>query len=297
MRGVGEVADAILLDVPEPKTRATASSSKRGGDGDDFFVERSSVARTKPKAAAAELDPSVLPSTNEIPFSLAHTRLNADVAPELRGLQPDMDPHLRQVLEALEDDAFVASGAGDAEDGDWLGELVETGEVGSMMEVEEYDFAEWGIDDDNYPLPAPREVDEEEEEDEEEGDEQPEESWQDRFRAFKRSEEKQRAEADAASNDDDDDDDERGSEGRDTLGGLPAMSVRGGKKRRKGQSDASGYSMSSSSMFRNKGLSTLDDQFDQVRGSSSSDGDLNVDTAFHPHFSPIPPPPPSLPKD
>ncbi|EEB89686.1 hypothetical protein MPER_12189 [Moniliophthora perniciosa FA553] len=43
------------------------------------------------------------------------------------------------------------------------------------------------------------------------------------------------------------------------------MSVIGGKKRRrKGTSDASGYSMSSSSMYRNEALKTLDERFDQV---------------------------------
>ena len=55
------------------------------------------------------------------------------------------------------------------------------------------------------------------------------------------------------------------SEGGDTIGDLPQLSVIGGKKRRKGTSDASGYSMSSSSMFRNQGLTLIDEQFEQVR--------------------------------
>jgi len=54
------------------------------------------------------------------------------------------------------------------------------------------------------------------------------------------------------------------SDGGDTLGSLPAMSVIGGKRRRKGTSDASGYSMSSSSMYRNEALQTLDERFDQM---------------------------------
>ena len=54
------------------------------------------------------------------------------------------------------------------------------------------------------------------------------------------------------------------SEGGDTVGALPKLLVVGGKRRRKGTSDASGYSMSSSSMFRNEGLTLLDERFDQV---------------------------------
>ena len=54
------------------------------------------------------------------------------------------------------------------------------------------------------------------------------------------------------------------SEGGDTLEQLPSISVIGGKKRRKGTSEASGYSMSSSSMFRNEGLTLLDERFDQA---------------------------------
>jgi len=64
------------------------------------------------------------------------------------------------------------------------------------------------------------------------------------------------------------------------------MSVIGGKRKksRKGTSEASGYSMSSSSMFRNEALQTLDERFDQMilkqyneddegEGISSNDGD------------------------
>jgi protein LTV1 len=56
------------------------------------------------------------------------------------------------------------------------------------------------------------------------------------------------------------------SEGCDTVGSMPQFSVIGGKRRRRGSSEASGYSMSSSSMFRNAGLTTIDERFDQVCG-------------------------------
>ena len=58
---------------------------------------------------------------------------------------------------------------------------------------------------------------------------------------------------------------DRYSEGGDIVGSMPQFSVIGGNKRRNGSSEASRYSMSSSSMFRNAGLTMIDEQFDQVR--------------------------------
>jgi protein LTV1 len=81
------------------------------------------------------------------------------------------------------------------------------------------------------------------------------EGWEARFARFK----KEQKVAEQARSDIDE-----SSDGGDTVGTLPQFSVIGGKKRRKGSSEASGYSMSSSSMFRNAGLTTLDERFDQV---------------------------------
>lgn len=83
--------------------------------------------------------------------------------------------------------------------------------------------------------------------------ERDEENWEARFAKFKRA---QKAASDI----------DGYSEGGDTVGTLPQFSVLGGKKRRKGSSDASGYSMSSSSMFRNEGLTMLDERFEEVSG-------------------------------
>ena len=54
------------------------------------------------------------------------------------------------------------------------------------------------------------------------------------------------------------------SKGGDTVGSIPQFSVVGGKKRRKGSSEVSGYSMSSLSMFRNAGLTMVDERFDRM---------------------------------
>ena len=214
LRPVGVKEDnveSILIAAPSTSKSSKKSASKKVG----FNL--------------SELPDGVLASENEMP----RTYEGQQAIPEsISGFRPDMDAHLRQVLEALEDDAFVDDGLED----DFFGELVAGGERGSDEEVD-FEFNE----------------DETEEQDQEEGHENDGEfSWQNDFAKFK----KQAKQADS---------DDEHSEGGDTVGTLPAMSVIGGKKRRKGTSDASGYTMSSSSMYRNDALQTLDARFDQVR--------------------------------
>ncbi|KAH7107124.1 Low temperature viability protein [Auriculariales sp. MPI-PUGE-AT-0066] len=176
---------------------------------------------------------------------------------ELQGLQPDMDPHLRQTIEALEDDAFVDD---DLDGDDFFAALVNDGERDDD-EDPGFVFTEDGLGDDEQPA-----------EDNPEDD-----SFEARFRRFKQS-----RTAGGVVGDEDDDDDDEGSnvltERADTVSGLPKLPVVGGKRRRKGASDASGYSLSSSSMFRNQGLTDLDERFDAVErqyeeGYSDEDDD------------------------
>ncbi|KAG6874422.1 hypothetical protein C0995_015158 [Termitomyces sp. Mi166 len=202
----------------------------------------SSKSKAAKKAKGIEmrdLPEGVLASKSALP---RRTYESQQAIPEsIAGFQPDMDPHLRQVLEALDDDAFVKD---DLED-DFFAELVADGERGSDEEVD-YEF------EDGYQAPSGSTHDE--------GEELP---WEERFARFKQSRHKQ------AGSDDGYD----GSEGGDTVGTLPAISVIGGKKRRKGTSDASGYSMSSSSMYRNEALQTLDERFDQIMIKQYADDD------------------------
>ncbi|THV06537.1 Low temperature viability protein [Dendrothele bispora CBS 962.96] len=185
-----------------------------------------------------DLPQEALPSTSELPRTYESQQA---IPSSISGFQPDMDPHLRQVLEALEDDAFVD----DQIEDDFFGELVKEGERASDEEFD-YEFHESGI---------PEDVDEVGDHDENEGED---ESWEARFAQFKKAQKT----AQAPSSDDED----LVSEGEDTVPGLPQFSVIGGKgkKRRKGSSEASGYSMSSSSMYRNEALQTLDERFDQL---------------------------------
>ncbi|KAJ6486159.1 Low temperature viability protein-domain-containing protein [Mycena vitilis] len=193
---------------------------------ESVLVEAPAAKKTKGKGIVLkDLPEGVLASTSELPRTYESQQA---VPASIAGFQPDMDPHLRQVLEALEDDEFVED---DLED-DFFGELVADGERGTDEEVE-FEFSE-------QMAPEDEEVDESA-------------GWEARFSQFKK------VQFDVGDKSDDGD-----SEGGDTVGRLPEMSVIGGKKRRKGTSDASGYSMSSSSMYRNDALKTLDERFDQM---------------------------------
>jgi protein LTV1 len=204
---------------------------------ESVLVEAPSSSRTQVKKTKGielrDLPAEALPSASELP----RTYESQQAVPEsIAGFQPDMNPHLRQVLEALEDDAFVD----DELEDDFFGELVADGERGSDEDVD-FEFQEDNVDESSELSKA------------EDGHE---ERWEERFAQFKKAQKGTEQQGES--------DDEFGSEGGDTIGGLPTMSVIGGKKRRKGTSDASGYSMSSSSMYRNEALQTLDERFDQV---------------------------------
>jgi protein LTV1 len=244
--GGGEV---VLLPAPKGSVVPKGMKTDRKGKGkaEDLFGLPEEMFASKDERTMRE----VYESAQNIPD-------------ELRGLQPDMDPHLRQVLEALDDEAFV-----DGEGEDVFDELLGGGEKADGEEMEEYEFEEWGVDE--------GEEGEHEDEEGEEG-EAPQlqavgaedETWEDRFKAFKAAQKSgqvvptDQSELDVAEQ----------SEMADTIGSLSNMTdlmVIGGKRRRgkRGPSDATGMSMSSSSMFRNEGLRDLDERFDKVCQSTT----------------------------
>ena len=208
---------------------------------DSVLVEAPAKGKGKGKAKEPiellDLPPDVLPSTSEIPRNY---EAQQNIPSSIAGFQPDLDPHLRQTLEALEDDAFVD----DSLEDDFFGELVAEGELAPDEHLE-FEFREEGVED---ARPEERNQQHDVEEDVE--------GWEARFAKFK--------EAQKEAHTTDTSEIDGYSEGGDTVGTLPQFSVFGGKKRRKGSSDASGYSMSSSSMFRNEGLTMLDERFEEV---------------------------------
>ncbi|BEI79558.1 hypothetical protein CcaverHIS002_0100870 [Cutaneotrichosporon cavernicola] len=229
------------------------------GGADSMLLE----APKKQAKGKFKMPEDVLASKDEVSVHDVYAAQEA-IPRELQGFQPDMDPHLRQVLEALSDDEFVDD---EEEDGDVFGELLGSGQLDDGEEGEEFEFAEWGVDDDERT---------------ENGDGEREETWEDRFRAFKAAGGHPKVPSNGGWNDDDVDSAER-SEMADTVGslvnGIEDMMVRGGKKRhgKRGPSDASGMSMSSSNVYRNDNLRTLDDRFDAIERAYEMDDDEEWD--------------------
>ena len=258
-------------------------NSRRGGADEDDDTEavwvpsavqpkeRAPRFALKDEQAPADGQPGLLLpasvfASQETPLALVHEG-------ETQGLQPDMDPHLRQTLEALDDDAFVVDDADDAffadivQDGAWDGRRTE--------EDAWRDAAPEG--DDIWLDPLQRAL---KERDAAGGDEAAL-SLEARIALFKAQ--AKAAGSDGAASDDED---------HDTLGELPApppprarpagsVSSTGSALGRKGAPGALArraastragsvgggstvWSMTSSSMARNEQLTDLDARFDQV---------------------------------
>ncbi|KAL6307649.1 Low temperature viability protein-domain-containing protein [Sparassis latifolia] len=223
---------------------------------DSILIEAPAKPKAKGKATDLfDLPAEALPSTSELPRTYESQQA---IPSSIAGFQPDMDPHLRQALEALEDDDFIE----DDLDDDFFGELVQKGERGTDEHVD-FAFREDGFTDGEQEKSTPGT-----EQTKGTDDEDP--SWEARFAQFKKN---QKATSRNGTSDVD-----AYSEGGDTVGTLPLLSVIGGKRRRKGTSDASGFSMSSSSMFRNEGLTLLDERFDQAKYESDEEDEDGVDS-------------------
>ncbi|KAH0837959.1 Low temperature viability protein-domain-containing protein [Lanmaoa asiatica] len=237
LRAVGtekEGVESILIEAPQSEHKSKSKGKGKSNSADPLSLQ--------------DLPAEALPSKTEMPRNY---ETQEAVPSSIAGFQPDMDPHLRQALDALEDDAFVDGEAGD----DLFAELVRDGERDGEEEVD-YEFYEYG------PPEAGSNEREEGGEDE---------SWEARFAKFKKEKENTLPAPDFA--------EEVYSEGGDTVGNLPKLPVIGGKRRRKGTSDASGYSMSSSSMYRTETLLMLDERFDQLMAKEygSDEDDLDND--------------------
>jgi protein LTV1 len=206
------------------------------------------------------IDEEILPSKN---LRKVTYQAQQDVPDALAGFQPDMDPRLREVLEALEDEAYVE------EDDDIFGELAKDGE-----EIEEDEFEQgawdeedegWESDDTAKPikeykdsLEAPQLVENDEREDHGDGD------WMANFSKFKKDQKTKAAVVPS-----------------DLQSSLMTTTTNGGrKKKRKGAlTNPSTYSMTSSSMFRTEGLTDLDARFEKIEEKYNEDEDEMDDMA------------------
>ncbi|AMD22750.1 HHL020Wp [Eremothecium sinecaudum] len=207
-----------------------------------------------------------------------------DTPDKLRGFRPDMNPALREALEALDDDEYVvnddivvknnedaiSSNAG--EDDDIFGELLGSGVVEDNDEFET-GFDEWDIENlDEFEEQHYRDEMAQFDKVETLGDLHEIDIAAD-VRRFKQQQSKLHS-------DDWDSDDNFSAAGAgeedetlDSLGELPSFNNKPQKnskrkdRRKKGaMSDISGFSMSSSAIARTEVMTVLDDQYDQIIG-------------------------------
>lgn len=246
MRETGDSTEGVFIEAP------LEQKGKGKGKG-----KQQSLADALRDAPAEELIPKELrPSDTLIKRSYQDQQ---DVPDALAGFQPDMDPRLREVLEALEDEAYVD------DDEDIFGELTEGGEATAVEfenaffdEEEEEEEEGWESDatakPERHQKPAVTSTVEAGNTAPVEGD-----AWMHEFSKFKKAEKRMKKPADDASSMAD-----TISFGGSSLGETMSMSGRTRRRHKKAGTESSGYSMTSSSLFRTEGLTTLDARFDKV---------------------------------
>jgi protein LTV1 len=225
-----------------------------------------SMTSSRVSSIAEELLPQdMLPSE----FVSNHSYQNQQNVPdEIAGLQPDMDPRLREVLEALNDEAYVD------DDEDLFGELQEGGEE---MDRDDWEEGFWDDDgnlindgDDGWESDRTVKVGKDSDGPTDPSDEkldtqdQPNDNWLQEYNKFKQS----------------------SKSGSRVISGRPTRpldlqsSVQTGassltglrRKKRKGALTAStGYSMTSSILARTEGQSVLDQKFEKLSAQYADD--------------------------
>ena len=231
--------------------------------------EAGSESRTSHSGGSQLLDSDILPS-NELRKSTYQNQ--QDVPDALAGFQPDMDPRLREVLEALEDEAYV-----DDEE-EIFGEIAKDRREVSLEEFENAGFedagdeAGWETDEtekpskeymsgDVAPPPVARSEDMMEDvPDHGDGD------WMKEFSKFKQADKAAKNAQPQPSN----------AELHSSI--MTGTSMTGGRrKKRKGAlTSSTGYSMTSSSIFRTEDQTLLDARFDKIEEDYAED-EMNLD--------------------
>lgn len=246
------------------------------GGGDVVFVE-SSATQNKGKGKQKQsledalrkmdleqtsgdlLDEDILPSKN---LTRLTYQAQQNVPDAIAGFNPDMDPRLREVLEALEDDAYVD------DDEDIFKQLSKDGQ-----ELDDYDFENTGPgdedDDDGWESDATAKPSKEYKDqapelvrvEQEQPEEGPAEDWMEDFKKFKKDQKGPRGGAVAPS--------------RSGIESMWTTTTNGGRaKKRKGAlTNASAYSMTSSSLVRTEQLSFLDERFEKLEARYNEDFD------------------------
>ncbi|KAI9837509.1 MAG: hypothetical protein M1819_007159 [Sarea resinae] len=283
MRDLGSSTEAYFVEAPKPSTKQQKGKGKQKledalreaslDDPDDESAGGVKVSDSRKQL----LDDDILPSKEQRKTTYQDQQ---DIPDALAGFQPDMDPRLREVMEALEDEAYV-----DDED-DIFGELAKDGK-----EVTEDEFYEagwdgeefgdedgdgWETDDTAKPskeyktmaAPAIAEGESVTPSDEEAGD-HGDGDWMKEFSKFKKA---TKASANTPRNP------LAPSDLQSSILTSNSSLTGGRHKKRKGaRTSTSGYSMTSSSLFRTEGLTLLDERFDKIEEEYADDENDDLD--------------------
>jgi protein LTV1 len=223
------------------------------GNDDGVFIAKNPEEQKKNKNKGIQFHDFTLPQ--ELKGSDVNVKRTyqdqQNIPDEIAGFQPDLNPALREVLEALEDEAYVD------EDEDVFENLLGSGEQIDDEEFEDQ-FDEWDLD--NYENEMANF-------DKKDFAEQGDQGWEADFRKFKAVSKHKKNEWDS--------DDEFGEdEGQDVLPELPSFkdapsTAKKGSKRKQrmkkgAMTDTTSFSMTSSALYRSEGLTILDDRFEKV---------------------------------
>lgn len=285
------------------------------GSGDSYFIEPKAEKKGKQKMDLADMlrDASLNDSRSQADLSVSSNISSAselfgeDMAPSefvrkttyqdqqdvpdaLKGFQPDMDPRLREVLEALEDEAYV-------DDSDDI--FNELAQDGFEVDQREWDSADLFDDDEDQRDPMDRFLSEEDPGWETDDtikasspklraqkpstdptdpsslpapDEAPapadaaDMAYLDEFKKFKQDVKAAKPTPGNPRNG------AAAADNQSFITGASALTAGGRRKKRKGaQTSTSGYSMSSSALHRTEGLTLLDQRFDKIEEEYADD--------------------------
>ncbi|KAK7744265.1 Protein ltv1 [Diatrype stigma] len=269
--GGGEV---VFVEAKQDKKDKSKGKQKQSledalrhlDDDDDKDAER--------KKRELFADEAILPSKN---LRRLTYQAQQDVPDAIGGFKPDMDPRLREVLEALEDEAYVDGDGGDdifqalARDGRELDDFEFEEQADFFDEEDGDDDGGWESDDTAKPnreyrdgsngdavpslVPIANNDD---------GESAHNENWLEDFKQFKKD---QKPTAAAAAGGPQKKTPLPPPSNSDLQSSLFTTTTNGGQRRKKRKgalTSQSGYSMTSSSMVRTEQLGLLDERFEQL---------------------------------
>ena len=265
--------ESYFVEAPAKKEKGKDRVRLEDALRDVSLGDSESVARGN-RDSTQLLDEDILPSKV---LKKTTYQDQQDVPDALAGFQPEMDPRLREVLEALEDEAYV-----DDEE-DLFEELAKEREEISLAEFEELGFDETGNDDeggwetDDTAKPRHEYKDKatllpqatlSAEDLKDAGPDHGDGDWMAEFSKFKNAAKATKKDKAAAPSN---------AEIQSSI--MTGTSMTGGrrKKRKGAMTSSTGYSMTSSSLFRTEGLTLLDARFDKIEEDYADDQPIDDD--------------------